>query len=886
MWIFLIGASQLPARAALQCTSLEVSRSQNSLSPAGQTVTLTLHNAAASSAVIVKPDLTFQKLQNNSWRDISDSVFVKPDADNLCQIASGKNAIIKFQIQLFDDVFENAAKSTFRVTPHIEYYLQQDNLLPQLIDGNAISANWNIDNPAAGFGANAFPGHDGGIQMHVNENLLKGRLTLRSAKSTFSAGRKYLSGILNKSDRSGWDSSLNKGVSLIEYDDSGAIRAHPLHIFEVPFWNWELMQFTSAANARKMQMEFWMRGWQLHQTGDWRIKNAFIVPQERIKVLSTILSDTSKDQRHSEGATATEESPKVPFGSAQGTIAERSRSEDSSVTRRSFRMTAKSSVTYLGEDRATQGNWRGNYGNESFILCAMQAPQDVVGGRLLPKRYRPNGNNGEVQTAGVWSSSQGEFHYSVETGDPKEPVRHYIPPNQLTTDDKRALLNPLEGGRRYSSWDDHGETHPFDWKGPDLLVHLDIPKGLHKLSLYFVDWDFADTFRPRAQRIFIEDDNGASAPLSDGVPAKVLSSAYVSHFGNGVYNIFAVRGPCKLRVRITKDASVCAVLSGIFLDEINPKVPLFKGGFRGISAEDEIILNPQTKLSNFAAYIKNHPPANLAQAKARVQHLLDSGEVGLARLAVPAWLHRAAMVSSKAETDAFREAITLFAVRDNNYAGILATQLVQHAPARGSSKVLLLRIGKELMQLAQSEQQKKLRSRAAYPVVVEFYRRLQGEFGIRELGDDAAYDFARAQAECDGYNHHRQKNAVMAYRQYIDNWSDGVHAGDTLLHLVEFSSSLVTLDQPQARKYFSLALQAADKLQEMADFSPPPYLWRVDSKNKSKVLLSETHQRRVRAALAAGYIVRLYQSLKETDQAAAWQTKTDALFENGQYDSE
>lgn len=74
-------------------------------------------------------------------------------------------------------------------------------------------------------------------------------------------------------------------------------------------------------------------------------------------------------------------------------------------------------------------------------------------------------------------------------------------------------------------------------------------------------------------------------------------------------------------------------------------------------------------------------------------------------------------------------------------------------------------------------------------------------------------------------------------------------------------------------------MQAADKLQEMAVFSPPaPYLWKLDEKDRPKVLLRETHQRRVRAALAVGYIVRLYQSLKETDQAAIWQSKADALL--------
>jgi hypothetical protein len=536
-------------------------------------------------------------------------------------------------------------------------------------------------------------------------------------------------------------------------------------------------------------------------------------------------------------------------------------------------MTSKSSVTYLGEDRATQGDWRGNYGNESFILCGMQAPQDVVGGRLLPKRYRPDGKTGEVQTAGVWSSWQGEFHYAVETGDPKEPVRHYIPPGQLTTNDKRALINPLEGGRRYASWDDHGETHPFDGKGPDLITHLDIPEGLHQLSLYFVDWDFADTFRPRAHRIFIEEDNNDKKP-------KVLSSAYVSHFGNGVYKIFAVRGPVKLRMRITKDNSVCAVLSGIFLDEINPKVPLFKGGFRGISAELNAILNPPTKLSAFAAYLKNNPPANLAQAKARVQHLLDRGEVGLARLAVPAWLHRAAQ-SPDAEINAFREAIILFALRDNDYAADLAQQLVRHALAHGGSKVLLGKIGEELMQFAESKQQEKLHSRAAYFVAVSFYRRLQAELGIKGMGEAAAYNFAKAKAQCAGYKHSRETNAVAAYREYIGNWPDGAHAGEALLHLVEFSASLTRSDQPQARTYFSLAVQAAGKLQEMAAFSPPAfYSWKMDAKDRSKVLLRETHQRRVRAALAAGYIVRLYLSLKETDQAAVWQAKQEALLQD------
>src|SRR5690606_14949823 len=133
-------------------------------------------------------------------------------ANNPYQIAPGKNAVINFQVQLFDDAFNGADKSTFRVTPHIEYFLQQDNLLLQLIDSKQISGNWNIDNPAAGFGASAFISHDDAIQIHVNNNLLKGRLTLRSTKSTFTPNATYPAGVLNKGDRAGWDSPLNKGA--------------------------------------------------------------------------------------------------------------------------------------------------------------------------------------------------------------------------------------------------------------------------------------------------------------------------------------------------------------------------------------------------------------------------------------------------------------------------------------------------------------------------------------------------------------------------------------------------------------------------------------------------------------------------------------------------
>src|SRR5690606_37691152 len=134
------------------------------------------------------------------------------------------------------------------------------------------------------------------------------------------------------------------------------------------------------------------------------------------------------------------------------------------------------------------------------------------------------------------------------------------------------------------------------------------------------------------------------------------------------------------RVRITKDASVCAVLSGIFLDEIqNNSLSGADATWSHVGAHGNVpknntsktLSNPQLKQAAFAAYIKNNPPANLAAAKARVHHLLDNGEVGLARLAVPAWLHRAAAQSPAAGISTYKDAVKLFALRDNDYSSDL-----------------------------------------------------------------------------------------------------------------------------------------------------------------------------------------------------------------------
>jgi hypothetical protein len=80
----MIAVWAFPAFAALQCTSLEVSSSRNYGLPIKQTVTLTLHNAAASTAVIIKPGLTFYQFQD-------DLMLTSTDGDLVARLGFASN---------------------------------------------------------------------------------------------------------------------------------------------------------------------------------------------------------------------------------------------------------------------------------------------------------------------------------------------------------------------------------------------------------------------------------------------------------------------------------------------------------------------------------------------------------------------------------------------------------------------------------------------------------------------------------------------------------------------------------------------------------------------------------------------------------------------------
>jgi hypothetical protein len=519
---------------------------------------------------------------------------------------------------------------------------------------------------------------------------------------------------------------------------------------------------------------------------------------------------------------------------------------------------ASSPIVYLGEDRVTRGDWLGRYGNECFILCAMEAPQDIVGGRLLPKRRWKESKTGFAATSPVWTDWQGEFFYEVETGDPKEPVRHWIPLAELVTDDVRALRNPMEGRRRYSSWDDHGEAHPFDMKGPDLLVTLEIPAGLHRLTLYFIDWDWHNTDRPRGQRVFIRDEKD-----------ELVCSANVARFGEGVYKVFGVVGPRKLRVRIQKDRGVAASLSGIFLDEAtlsplpeeitaqvkearNSKLTALLTKYEQLRqrlASDQtrflhsaaemqslleltsapavresataawlqwqcyntLLVDPAAKERAFCAYAARAPAKDAVAAGERVKELLRAGEIALAEKGVAAWVEAS---GAKGETDTtLNEAALLFCKRDPDFALSLLERLCSRVKGKGERKCqLLLTLAERLMEIARQDAEGPLHSKCVFRLAAAAYELIKKEMGAEALGDEGMFRLAETTASSAGYYLAYAKRGIEAYQEYLNHYPEGKWASQAHLAIINLAAALANNRQPFARRFADLAAASAQAM--------------------------------------------------------------------------
>jgi len=247
-----------------------------------------------------------------------------------------------------------------------------------------------------------------------------------------------------------------------------------------------------------------------------------------------------------------------------------------------------SPIVVLPDDWQTGGSWPGRYGEDAWVLCGMSGRWSYTGGRLKD-RFEYQATIGERCDPGDglrawihWPYLPKTVPEEVEERPADEQAELRGPLGQIAPrgmapwdwpDVRRVLINPVNGGRRQSSWDDHAEAYRpwFSREGPHLYVHIVIPEGPAILSFYFVNKDaHVGVNRFRDYLIEIKDRQDASGKTPGWEKgfekAPLLARCPVSNFYDGVYKRFLFLRAANATVRINKGDSINAILSGIFLD--------------------------------------------------------------------------------------------------------------------------------------------------------------------------------------------------------------------------------------------------------------------------------------------------------------------------------
>jgi hypothetical protein len=164
-------------------------------------------------------------------------------------------------------------------------------------------------------------------------------------------------------------------------------------------------------------------------------------------------------------------------------------------------LTGGATATFVGSDTTTQGNWRGVWGSDGYVVAADS--------QALPVYASFSAQN---ESSSVWNSN---------------------------TTDPRALETGNGQGRIAASW---FSNSPFSFS-----VNFADAKP-HELALYALDWDN----QGRAETI----------QIVDAATGTQLDTRSLSNFSNGVYLIWNVSG--NIKINITSAGGPNGVLSGFF----------------------------------------------------------------------------------------------------------------------------------------------------------------------------------------------------------------------------------------------------------------------------------------------------------------------------------
>jgi hypothetical protein len=235
-------------------------------------------------------------------------------------------------------------------------------------------------------------------------------------------------------------------------------------------------------------------------------------------------------------------------------------------------------VEYLSDDWETSGDWPGRYGTVAAHIMSGQALRVTDGANI-------------ALTTGPYRQAA---------------MRYYEYEPKLDAIRPRGLIDPLKGNRTY--WEHNDEsyttrTHPIWEEGPDIYVKIDVPAGVHRVSLYFCNYDGHEglnelrefplqvrrTGGPATNALASQaagtDDNpilegrfpspmGSGSWLQPGQAvdaelAPILSRSYVPRYWYGVYKQFLVRGQGSYWIKIGRNHAVPCKVNGAFVDRLD-----------------------------------------------------------------------------------------------------------------------------------------------------------------------------------------------------------------------------------------------------------------------------------------------------------------------------
>ena len=221
----------------------------------------------------------------------------------------------------------------------------------------------------------------------------------------------------------------------------------------------------------------------------------------------------------------------------------------SGATPQTFTESLPYAAKFLGADSSTQGNWKGTYGKDGYILCNYAEGEGDAASHLtsLP-----------VYIRSVEFKKNGTTLWTQTT----EDARTLQPPGGNAGARRAACINTLDPVATY-------QTMTVD------IEAYAAPAPPYRIALYFVDWD--DRGRTSAVEMFDLNTKNLVSLLK-----------IVSDYRGGKYLIYSYHDSCRFRINQVRGPN--AVLSGVFFDSEPqaPTISLSRRNLLFLSVEDEI----------------------------------------------------------------------------------------------------------------------------------------------------------------------------------------------------------------------------------------------------------------------------------------------------------